>query len=84
MLHGILLADGFSHYFWLYRLSYLYTGVIGVVSTILVGYIVSLVYEDSNESKLKQIDLRLFVTPVANYLEKKYKLSSNTTQEVCD
>lgn len=65
----------FSEYFWLYRLSYLYTGVIGMLTTFVIGYIVSCVFKKDNSA----LDPHLFIPP----LERKIrKLKETMAKEV--
>ncbi|XP_045471086.1 putative sodium-dependent multivitamin transporter [Harmonia axyridis] len=60
-----------SSYFWLYKVSYLYLGVFGLICTLLVGYISSMCFQrsDSEERAINNPDL--FIPPLSKRLAKK-------------
>ncbi|KAF2884191.1 hypothetical protein ILUMI_21973 [Ignelater luminosus] len=59
-----------SEYFWLYRLSYLYNGVFGLLSTFIVGYFVSFIISKISNKKPKHMDPNLFIPPIARRMRK--------------
>ncbi|CAH0557554.1 unnamed protein product [Brassicogethes aeneus] len=59
-----------SDYFWLYRVSYLYNGVFGLVCTLLVGYLSSIIFAKIFNIKQKYLEPNLFIPPIARRLEK--------------
>lgn len=62
----------FSQYLWLYRISYLYNGVLGLICTFVVGYVVSLITRKVFNEELKPMDPNLFIPPVARRLERMW------------
>ncbi|KAK4878987.1 hypothetical protein RN001_007133 [Aquatica leii] len=72
-----------SNYFWLYRVSYLYNGVFGLLITIVIGYSVSMLVNKIFGIVSKTIDPNLFVPYIANKMKKhietnKMELKENT------
>ncbi|KAI4465484.1 sodium-coupled monocarboxylate transporter [Holotrichia oblita] len=70
-----------TEYFWLYRVSYLYNGVFGLLSTLIFGTLASFISRkliDNTNTEDDCIDPNLFVPPLAkkirNRLEKSMKL----------
>lgn len=59
-----------KEYFWLYRVSYLYNGVIGLFITILVGYTFSLVLRRVTKKNDLCTDLNLFVPFISKKIKK--------------
>lgn len=59
-----------SEYFWLYRVSYLYNGVFGLLITAILGYIVSLVTRkiDGRRVEDENYDPNLFIPSIAKKL----------------
>lgn len=68
----------FSEYFWLYRVSYLYNGVLGLLVTFIFGYLFSFVLEKCFGETQDELDPNLFVPPLSkrlkNQKEKMVKL----------
>lgn len=69
-----------SHYFYLYRLSYMWFSVIGFFLTLIIGLVTSWIYAklnwDSNahiytDAACTQIKYELFVPPIARYMRRK-------------
>lgn len=55
----------------MYRVSYLYNGVFGLLLTVLVGYIASLAVKKICSRPEKQYDPNLFIPPLEKRLRKK-------------
>ncbi|EFA03653.1 putative sodium-dependent multivitamin transporter [Tribolium castaneum] len=60
-----------KEYFWLYKVSYLYNGVFGLVTTFLVGYLISLVINSIYGRKDQHLDPNLFIPPIQRKLQKR-------------
>lgn len=60
----------FSEYFWLYKISYLYNGVIGFLVTMIIGYLISYISRKITKEEIRPMDTNLFVPPLAKKLEK--------------
>ncbi|GJQ70613.1 hypothetical protein Trydic_g23006 [Trypoxylus dichotomus] len=60
-----------SEYFWLYRISYLYYGVLGLLSTLIVGGVVSFISNKGRGSKEEIMDPNLFIPPLAKRLRRR-------------
>ncbi|KRT80548.1 hypothetical protein AMK59_8463 [Oryctes borbonicus] len=61
-----------SEYFWLYRVSYLYYGVFGLLSTLIAGTVASFIFSKiSNEAKEEILDPNLFIPPLAKKLRRR-------------
>lgn len=67
-------------YFWLYRISYLWYGVLGYFITFVFGYLFSVTFEALNYGGKKKIyvdnnrnciNTDLFVPPLANYIKRQ-------------
>lgn len=62
-----------GEYFWLYRVSYLYRGVMGLIVTCVVGYLSSyIVNQICGAQDPATMDSNLFIPPLARKLEKQY------------
>lgn len=62
-----------SDYFWLYRVTYLYNGLFGLIITISVGCLVSLLcrWLCRSEKENEELDPRLFIGPICRRLEQQ-------------
>ncbi|XP_044752026.1 putative sodium-dependent multivitamin transporter [Coccinella septempunctata] len=61
-----------SSYFWLYKVSYLYLGVFGLLCTLLVGYMSSIMFFKRSESEEKSVkNPDLFIPPLSRRLAEK-------------
>nr|XP_022913671.1 putative sodium-dependent multivitamin transporter isoform X1 [Onthophagus taurus]XP_022913672.1 putative sodium-dependent multivitamin transporter isoform X1 [Onthophagus taurus]XP_022913673.1 putative sodium-dependent multivitamin transporter isoform X1 [Onthophagus taurus] len=68
-----------NDYFWLYRVSYLYNGVFGLISTLFVGYTSSLLFKYIFKEDPEDLDPNLFVPPLAKRLKRwrrSYKIAT--------
>ncbi|XP_025829911.1 putative sodium-dependent multivitamin transporter [Agrilus planipennis] len=74
--------SGNSDYFWLYRISYLYNGVVGLIATMVVGIFVSYIIYCVRGRKEVQMDPNLFVPPLARRLEKRWGTLQNSSEVV--
>ncbi|KAF5294065.1 hypothetical protein FQA39_LY13539 [Lamprigera yunnana] len=63
-------AGNDSEYFWLYRISYLYNGVLGLIFTVVIGYIVSFVTNKVNGTVPENLDPNLFIPCIAKKMKK--------------
>ncbi|XP_060526384.1 putative sodium-dependent multivitamin transporter [Cylas formicarius] len=68
-------------YFWLYRVSYLYNGVIGLLITFIVGYLVSFGTRKLFGKRVddEHYDPSLFIPPLEKRLRRKMKISMQLT-----
>ncbi|KAK9879608.1 hypothetical protein WA026_006672 [Henosepilachna vigintioctopunctata] len=66
-----------KHYFWLYRVSYLYQGVFGLACTLVVGFIASLFLKRSDMEQAAIRNPELFIPPLARSLAKAQKPNLN-------
>ncbi|CAG9768952.1 unnamed protein product [Ceutorhynchus assimilis] len=78
-----------SDYLWVYRVSYLYNGVAGLVTTLFVGYLVSWTLRKitGKNADDENYDPNLFVPPLANRLRKlqmNFKTVSNPDKFIVD
>lgn len=62
-------ASNRNTYFWLYRVSYLYNGVFGLLITVILGYIFSLILNKFTKPSNRQLDPNLFIPPIAKRLK---------------
>lgn len=69
---------------WLYRVSYLYNGVFGVVITLIVGYIASILIDKALGRKIPNRDPDLFIPPLAKKLRSKPNEGTKMTSLACD
>ncbi|KAJ8917418.1 hypothetical protein NQ315_005464 [Exocentrus adspersus] len=62
-----------SQYFWLYRVSYLYNGVFGIIITMLLGYLVSFITRRFGGKRVEDEDYdpNLFIPCIAKKLRAK-------------
>lgn len=67
----ILFTIYFREYFWLYKVSYLYNGVFGLLTTLLIGYCVSFILNKIFGYSLEDYDPKLFIPPLSKWLEKR-------------
>ncbi|RZC38848.1 uncharacterized protein BDFB_000721 [Asbolus verrucosus] len=63
-------VTGEKEYFWLYKVSYLYNGVFGLLTTYIMGYLVSFAVNKVCGHNQQNFDPNLFIPPVARRLEK--------------
>lgn len=56
----------------MYKISYLYNGVLGLLVTLIVGYLVSYVTRKITGEAVGPMDPNLFVPPLARKLEKQW------------
>ncbi|KAJ3656767.1 hypothetical protein Zmor_015816 [Zophobas morio] len=69
-----------QEYFWLYKVSYLYNGVFGLLSTYIIGYVASLVINKIKGVSTQNLDPHLFITPIARRLERTMDIPLNTKE----
>lgn len=62
---------GDTEYFWLYRLSYLYNGVFGLICTFVVGLVASVLCNKIFGTKSKNSDPNLFIPFIAKKMRKR-------------
>uniref|UniRef100_A0A1Y1K0U1 Sodium-dependent multivitamin transporter n=1 Tax=Photinus pyralis TaxID=7054 RepID=A0A1Y1K0U1_PHOPY len=62
-----------TDYFWLYRVSYLYNGVLGLICTLVVGIVVSILCNKLCGTMAKNTDPNLFVPFIAKRMRKRLK-----------
>lgn len=62
-----------SEYFWLYRVSYLYNGVFGLIATCVVGYVISWLIDKIAGTEKRPMNPNLFIPPLARRLEKQWE-----------
>lgn len=68
----LIKANPDGEYFWLYRVSYLYNGVFGLLITFMTGCIFSLVVKKiSKNEREKELEPNLFIPCLANYLRRQ-------------
>lgn len=67
-----------SEYFWLYKVSYLYNGVMGFLITMVIGYLVSYVARKVTGEVVAPMDPNLFVPPLAKKMERLWDKPLNT------
>lgn len=67
----------------MYKVSYLYNGLVGLIITFVVGYIISYVTRKVTGEVIGPMDPNLFVPPLARRLEKRWDkpLNLNTLCE---
>nr|CAH7751224.1 unnamed protein product [Callosobruchus chinensis] len=70
-------SGGESDYFWLYRVSYLYNGVLGLVSSIIIGYIASILIDKCLKRQKRTYDPNLFIPPLERRMRKKLEQQGN-------
>ncbi|XP_044267495.1 putative sodium-dependent multivitamin transporter [Tribolium madens] len=68
-----------KEYFWLYKVSYLYNGVFGLVTTLVVGYLMSFIFNRIYGREDQHLDPNLFIPPLQRRLQKR-ELSLNMKQ----
>lgn len=71
-----------DEYFYLYRLSYMWLSVIGFVSCVFIGLVLSWFRNITCKKCLKKRDPSLFVPPVAFYLKRQYHITERFQEEM--
>lgn len=70
-IHANLSAASEGDYFWLYKVSYMYQGVAGLLATIIIGYTFSLLFRWLwNDNKYAELEPTLFIPPLCRKLQK--------------
>lgn len=66
-----------SEYFWLYRISYLYNGVVGLLVTLIIGYLVSVIVRKISGRRVEDENYNpdLFIPCLSKKLQKDNNLS---------
>lgn len=64
-------------YLWLYKVSYLYNGVAGLLITFVVGYAASYVFRKIAGEAIRPMDPNLFVPPLSKRFKKRWDDAHN-------